>query len=152
MPINRFQTMLLRNIQVRSCSQALMLNPIVLVKKVGRKTRNPNWGVVLIIRTTRQMVVFGSFHAIVTLERNESRGRTVAGRRRRDPVTSEIPKRAMRPPMRTKTSAHQRVTYWPTPGIKKLASNEPSVGKPPENANQYQPTAEPRRFGDVAAT
>src|SRR5262249_16309999 len=98
------------------------------------------------------MVVFGSFHAIVILERNESSGRTVAGRRRRDPVTSEIPKSAVRPPTRTKPSAHQSVTYCPRPGIKKLASNEPSVGSPPENANQYQPTAEPRRYGEVAAT
>ena len=113
-----------------------MLKPIVLVKNVGRKTRNPNCGAVLIIRTTQPIVVFGFFQAIVMLEKSESIERLPAGRRRRNPLTSVTPKRVTRPPIRTKPSEHHSVPYWPIHGTKKLASNEPSVGNPPVNSNQ----------------
>src|ERR1700675_2371984 len=126
-----------------------MLKPIVLVKKVGRKTRKPNCGAVLIIRTTQPIVVFGFFQAIATLEKSESIDRFPAGSKRRNPVTSVTPNRVTRPPTRTNPSEHQRVPYWPISGMKKLASNEPSVGNPPVNANQNQPTADPRRLSEV---
>src|ERR1700733_6296477 len=128
-----------------------MVKPIVLVKKVGKKTRKPNCGAVLIIRTTQPIVVFGFLQAIVTLEKSESIERLPAGRRRRNPVTSVTPKRVTRPPTRTNPSEHQSVPYWPIHGTKKLANNEPRVGNPPVNANQHQPTADPRRLCDVVA-
>src|ERR1700719_2788429 len=111
--------------------------------------RNPNCGAVLIIRTTQPMVVLGCSQAMATLEKSESIDLFPAGISLRKPLTSVTPRRVTKPPTKTNPSEHQSVAYWPINGTKKLASNEPSVGNPPVNANQNQPTAEPRRLSDV---
>ena len=65
--------MLLRNMQLSNCSHWLRNNPTVVVKKVGKNTKNPNCAAVLIMRTIQPINVFGFFQAIEKLEKSESR-------------------------------------------------------------------------------
>ena len=59
MPNKRFQTMLLMNIALSRRSHSVRLKPTVVVKNIGIKTKNPNCGAVLMMRTTQPMAVFG---------------------------------------------------------------------------------------------
>ncbi len=47
-------------------------------------------------------------------------------------------------PDATSTSESQKVAYSPIILMEKIATSEPSVGRPPVKASQNQPVAEPR--------
>ncbi len=103
------------------------------------------------MRTTQPMAVLGMRHAIATLSSTVLSGFSPAGASRRRPVGSCVPNRATRPPKTTRANEIHKVAYAPIRGTVKLASSDPSVGNPPVNANQNQPTAVPRRLGGVTA-
>jgi hypothetical protein len=90
---------------------------------------------VLMMRTMQPIPTRGLCHAIV-MDRTIVRiGRSSAETSRCRPSGSFTPIRSVSPPTATRTADIQNVTYAPRRGTQRLATNEPSVGNLPVNAN-----------------
>src|SRR5277367_2662699 len=111
---------------------------------MGRKTRKPNSDVVVIVATIPPSPTLGCFQTTEIPVKRTRRGLSPVVDRGVDPWLSLTPKRAINPPATTRITDAQSVLYAPIKGTVALASNAPSVGRPPVRADQNQPTAVPR--------
>src|SRR5215472_4710703 len=120
---------------------------------MGRKTRNPNSDVVVMVATIPPRPTLGCFQMTEMPVTRTFSGLSPVVESGVLPWLSLTKMRAINPPNATITSDSQRVLYVPITGTVALASSAPSVGRPPVRADQNQPTAVPRyRCGVTAVT
>src|ERR1039458_1114598 len=146
-PKSRFQMMLLRNIALRRCSHPTREKPMVCMKNVGRITRKPNSGAVLMTRVRQAIAVFGLRQRRLMLCHSAVSASSSVETNRLAPLGSRTPIRRVRPPADRQNVPTHSVPTWPTRGTHQPATREPRVAKPPVNANQNQPIAEASLFG-----